>query len=94
MASIVENIEERSVIQEHSLEVDCTMLNEKKVVVTTCCRERFDSPFRTEKLHTRWIGQRFYSVVEVEENNDAAAERNDKDIDCPSYDVLSRFECP
>ena len=74
MASNIEKIEERSVIQEHSLEVDGTMLNEKKVL-TTCCREGSDTPLRTEKVHTRMIGDRVYSVIEVEENNDAAAER-------------------
>ena len=71
MASNVEKIDERSVIQEHSLDVDGTVLNEKKVL-TTCCREGSDTPFRTEKLYTRWIGDRLCSEVEEEENNDAA----------------------
>ena len=71
MASNIEKIEERSVIQEHSLEVDGTMLNEKKVV-TTCSRKGSDTPCGTEKLYTRWIGDRFCSAVEEEENNDAA----------------------
>ena len=74
MASNVEKIDERSVIQEHILDVDGTVLNEKKVL-TTCCREGSDAPLRTEKVHTRSIGDRVYSVIEVEENNDAAAER-------------------
>ena len=71
MSSNVEKIKERSVIQEHSLEVDGTMLTEKKVV-TTRYREGSDTPFRTEKVHTRWIRDRAYSVIEVEVNNDAA----------------------
>ena len=71
MASKVEKIEERIVIQEHSLEVDGTKLTEKKVV-TTRCQEGSDTPFRTEKVHTRSIRDRVYSVIEVEENNDAA----------------------
>ena len=65
--SFIERTTERKVIQEHSLEVGGTHLCEK--VVTTHHTEggSNEAPVRTEKVHTRWIGGRMYTVSEVEE---------------------------
>ena len=58
-----------TVTQDHSLEVDGTLLREKKVV-TTYCYEGSEKPWMTEKCHTRSIGGRVYTVTEIENDKD------------------------
>ena len=59
----------KTVTQDHSLEVDGTLLREKKVV-TTYCYEGSEKPWMTEKCHTRSIGGRVYTVTEIENDKD------------------------
>ena len=61
--------ENKTVTQDHSLEVDGTLLREKKVV-TTYCYEGSKKPWMTEKCHTRSIGGRVYTVTEFENDQD------------------------
>ena len=63
----IEKTAERKVIQEHSLDVDGTRLVEKKVV-TTHFTEGSKDPVTTEKIHTRSIGDRVYTEIEVQDS--------------------------
>ena len=72
MTSNVEMFTEKKVAQEHSLEVDGTQLCEKKVV-TTFCAEGSDTTIRTETVHTRWIGGRSYTAIDVEDSQNSEA---------------------
>ena len=58
-------LENKTVTQDHRLEVDGTTFREKKVV-STYCAEGSDTPLKTEKIHARWIGGRVYTVTEIE----------------------------
>ena len=72
MTSNVELFTEKKVAQEHSLEVAGTQLCEKKVV-TTFCAEGSDTTIRTETVHTRWIGGRSYTAIDVEDSQNSEA---------------------
>ena len=61
--------ENKTVTQDHSLEVDGILLREKKVV-TTYCYEASEKPWRTEKCHARSIGDRVYTVTEIKNGQD------------------------
>ena len=60
-------------IHEQSQRIDGSIFREiVEEVVTSGWREGTFTPYRTEKIHLRQIGDRVYTVLEVEENNDAA----------------------
>ena len=70
------NNNERKVIQEHSLQVDV-----KKVVTThsTDAAPGAREPFRTEKVDTRWIGGRVYTVF-VQEGQSTEPTMTDEEV--------------